>query len=118
RRAGYLVDAEVMNRGIQALHTQLPHVQDASNRALARYVLAQAEHPVSAEVRRGLLRMTGRTAKLQNYARSLLALGLAEAGDDEAARAVALTLNQSCKETDRYATWPEIFPWGFYSCND
>lgn len=118
RRAGYLVDGDVLNRGIQALHTLLPKVKDPSNRALALYVLTQAEQPVTPAVRRALLAMTGRTAKLQNYARSLLALGLADAGNMEAARAVAQTLNETCKETERHATWPEIFPWGFYSCND
>src|SRR5206468_2381521 len=45
-------------------------------------------------------------------------LALADAGEMGRAREVAAVLERGGKETARAAWWPEIFPWGFYSCND
>jgi alpha-2-macroglobulin len=114
KKAGYLVDESVMERGVSALKNLLPKVEDPSNRALALYVLAAAGSPDRA----ALQKMAGGAGKLQNYARALIVLALADAGDMSRARQVAKVLEQGGKANPRLAWWPEIFPWGFYSCND
>lgn len=114
RKAGYLVDNGVISRGVEALQKLLPGVKDPSNRALGLYVLTVAGSPDRA----ALARMAERAPKLQNYARALTVLALADAGDMTTARRVAGILEQAGKQTARLAWWPEIFPWGFYSCNN
>jgi alpha-2-macroglobulin len=114
KKAGYLVDESAMEQGVSALKELLPKVKDPSNRALALYVLAAAGSPDRA----ALQKMAGGAAKLQNYARALIVLALADVGDMSRARAVAKILEQGGKANARVAWWPEIFPWGFYSCND
>jgi uncharacterized protein YfaS (alpha-2-macroglobulin family) len=114
KKAGFLVDESVMDRGARALRQLLPSVKDPSNRALALYVLAVAGSPD-----RGALRkMADAAPKLQNYARALVVLALADAGELARAREVAKVLEGAGKQTERLAWWPEIFPWGFYSCNN
>jgi alpha-2-macroglobulin len=114
QKAGYLVDEGVVERGVGALQRLLPAVQDRGNRALALYVLAVAGHPD----RTALRKMADAAPKLQNYARALTVLALADAGEMAVARRVAAVLEQAGKQSGRLAWWPEIFPWGFYSCND
>lgn len=114
KKAGYLVDDSVVERGVSALKALLPKVKDPSNRALALYVLAAAGSPDRA----ALQKMAGGAGKLQNYARSLIVLALADVGDMGRARQVAKVLEQGGNANARVAWWPEIFPWGFYSCND
>jgi uncharacterized protein YfaS (alpha-2-macroglobulin family) len=118
RRAGYLVDAGVIERGTEALRQRWPKVTDDSNRALTLYVLQRVERPVRPATRQALLRMAERAPKLQNYARALVALALADLGETAAARSILPSLHAGCKEKGDETWWPEIFPWGFYSCNN
>jgi uncharacterized protein YfaS (alpha-2-macroglobulin family) len=114
RKAGYLVDESVIERGVSALQALLPAVKDTSNRALVLYVLGTAGKPDRA----ALQKMAAAAPRLQNYARALTVLALADIGDMKRAREVAAVLERGGKQTQRVAWWPEIFPWGFYSCND
>lgn len=118
RRAGYLIDADVIERGAEALRQRWPKVPDESNRALCLYVLQRVQQPPTPETRRALRAMATRAPKLQNYARALVALALADLGETDLARRVVRTLHNGAREKGDETWWPEIFPWGFYSCND
>ncbi len=116
-KAGYAVDEEVSESGRKALVRLLPREQDPSNRALICYVLARAGHTAAKEMADLERRLPELQGKVKNYAIALLALALSET-DLLRARGVAAWLKRTVKEDGRTAHWPEIYPWGFYSCND
>jgi uncharacterized protein YfaS (alpha-2-macroglobulin family) len=118
RRAGCLIDEDVIERGTGALRQKWMKEPDESNRALCLYVLQRVERPAQTETVKALLRMAARAGNLQNYARSLVALALADLGETEAAEPVIRALHTGAKSKGDETWWPEIFPWGFYSCND
>lgn len=117
RRAGFAVDDQVYSSGRKALVRLLPREKDPSNRALICYVLTLA----GAVPQKEMAELEGRVAEFRrgkNYAIALLALALHEAHQPQRAKQVAVQLTRSVKFEGGLAYWPEIYPWGFYSCND
>lgn len=117
KAAGYAVDEEVLKRGTKALVRLLPREKDPSNRALICYVLVKAGR----SPRREMDALEKRLPELQqgskHYAVALLTLAFAES-DLPRARRAAAWLEKGVKIEGDTAHWPEIYPWGFYSCND
>lgn len=118
KRAGYAVDAAAVTRGRNALDRLLPREKDPSNRALICYVLTRAGHVPSKAMLDLERRLPELHSRVKNYAIALLALALADAGEMPRARKVAGELTRSVKQEGDQAWWPEIYDWGFYSCND
>lgn len=117
RKAGYAVDSDVLDRGRTALVRLFPREKDPSNRALICYVLTQAGRPPRKEMSALVEQLPELEGKVKNYAIALLALAMADVDMDQA-RPIAARLSKTVKQDSRSAYWPEIYPWGFYSCND
>ena len=137
RRAGFKVRTYVWKGGRRALARLLAEEKNKSNRALICYVLSLVGAPpfeAMAELEQAALQYGAPAAEslnewryrpwgsdypgLQNYGIALLSLAYAEQGETERAAGLARLLVASAKQTSDEAYWPEIFPWGFYSCND
>lgn len=102
QQAGFEVDAKVLDRGFAFLDSRLPQVDDARIGAYAHYVKSSAGRGDLAAARALLTDQ----AKLDTFARAVLALTLEREGDPAAAQQLADRLLATVVETSTTAYWP------------
>ncbi|MCL5105742.1 MAG: MG2 domain-containing protein [Armatimonadetes bacterium] len=112
KQAGLPVRDDVIKLGIKATLDALPDVGDLGKRATMVYVLALAGKANPAWVDKILA-----DKKLQNYSLALMILSLNEMSQRDRARSLVPKLIKGATVTRMHCFWPEMFEWGFYSCN-
>lgn len=113
KQAGLPVDEQVLRKGIQATEMSLPDMGDLGKRSVMVYALTLAG--------RGRIEWIEEILgdkRLQNYSLALMMLSLADMGRTQQARDLVPKLEKGAVETQLHSYWPEVFAWGFYSCND
>lgn len=112
REAGLPVREDVLKRGIEATAASVPDEGDVGKRSTMIYVLALAGVHKSEWVSRVLS-----DKQAGNCSVALLMLTLHKMGQTQRARALIPRLQKGAVESRLHCYWPEIFEWGFYSCN-
>jgi uncharacterized repeat protein (TIGR01451 family) len=110
-KAGYQVDAGVMDRGMAALQRLLAEASEPRTRAYALYVLAVAGQGDLAAAQALLANQDG----LDYFAQAALALALFYDGDDAGAGQLVDGLEAAAVEIDSMAYWPQSDRDGTYS---
>lgn len=114
REAGFDVDRRVFENAVSAARTAAEAETHPDRLSTIVYVLSLAGSPPWKQIRA----LLAQEDKLQNYSTALLILALDAAGDTARARRLLPRLEQGAVETPTTCSWPEVFPWGFYSCNE
>jgi hypothetical protein len=111
KEADHAVDADCLQRGIQALKNMVANRESGrprrgdelpgDTRAYLLFALSEAGAPDKA----ALDELTGKRSELSDYGRAILAIALARGGSAEEARAVLANLDESAKQGDAYCYW-------------
>lgn len=114
REAGFDVQRDVYNNAVHATELAAQNEVNPDKLATMVYVLALAGQTPRPQLER-LLRGVN---SLQNYSISLLILALEASGNHQRALSLVPRLVRGAVQTGTTCSWPETFPWGFYSCNE
>jgi len=114
REAGFDVDRRVFENAVNAARIAAAAETHPDRLSTIVYVLSLAGSPPWKQIRS----LLAQAEDLQNYSTALLILALDAAGDTARARRLLPRLVQGAVQTPTTCSWPELFPWGFYSCNE
>jgi len=114
RQAGFDVHEKVVESAIKAVQEYAKREANFDRLSTMVYVLCLAGSPPLEQLRT----LLSRTEHLQNYSVALLMLSLDAIGQKQQARALIPRLVRGAVQTPLTCSWPETFPWGFYSCNE
>ncbi|MGQ9698695.1 MAG: MG2 domain-containing protein [Armatimonadota bacterium] len=114
REAGFNVDRQVFENAVNAAAVAASAETHPDRLSTIVYALSLAGSPPWKQIRA----LLARADKLENYSTALLILALDAAGDRQRARRLLPQLVRGAVESPTTCSWPELFPWGFYSCNE
>ncbi|MGC8833976.1 MAG: MG2 domain-containing protein [Armatimonadota bacterium] len=114
RQAGFDVQKTVVESAVKAVREAVKREANFDKLSTMVYVLCLAGSPPWEQLRT----LLSRTEHLQNYSVALLMLSLDAVGQKQRARALIPRLVRGAVQTPATCSWPETFPWGFYSCNE
>lgn len=122
RKAGFAINNDSFQKGIKALLRETPQEKNLDIKATMLYVLSflNSEKPLHGNnvLNKELDNLVPYLPKLQSYSTALLAIAFNNIGQKKDAGLAITYLKNKVKVTEFTAFWEEIFPWGFYSCNN
>lgn len=146
QKAGFPVRKDLLKKGAQALIREIPEEKNLDIKATMLYVLsfldsggapagespstrrkseleesgfsAKESREAAAAIQNALSEVSFSLPRLQSYSTALLALAYRNLGKQNEAREAIALLKRKAEVTETTAFWSEIFPWGFYSCNN